>query len=34
MIGYSVDETMAELSGLIGKILSMRHFGEDSVENP
>ena len=34
MIGYSVDETMVGFSGFIGKILSMRHFGEDSVENP
>ena len=34
MIGYLVDETVIRVSGFMRKTLSMRHFGEDSVENP
>ena len=34
MIGYWVDKTVIGFSRFVTKTLSMRHFGEDSVENP
>ena len=34
MIGYRVDETAIGFFRIVRKTTYMRHFGEDSIENP